>query len=206
MAVEAYFGSARSSGTTWAARHGRLHLPRPLSAFADRLLLPVIACFVWRKYTIRRGNCQVKRTARCAAFQAVEKAFGFFRQPERMSLFCAALRHENSRFAPRTPCKARLCATFDPIRGGLCLLELPLRKRTADPMERVYRQAEGGAMRRPLSLLCSYRLLDLIQMPCFWALAMSSSRNMGWAMEMSFSARSQVEQPTRFTPPYSVTM
>ena len=48
--------------------------------------------------------------------------------------FCAALRHENSRFAPRskypwgaprTPCKARLCATFDPIRGGLCPLELP---------------------------------------------------------------------------------
>ena len=52
------------------------------------------------------------------------------------------MRHENSRFAPRTPCKARLCATFDPIRGGLCPLELPLRKRTADPIERVYRQAE----------------------------------------------------------------
>ena len=58
-------------------------------------------------------------------FQAVEKASGFFRQPEIMSLFCAALRHENSRFAPRTPCKARLCATFDLIRGGLCPLELP---------------------------------------------------------------------------------
>ena len=56
-------------------------------------------------------------------------------------------------------------------------------------------------------LLCTFqRLLDLIQMPCFSALAISSSRNMGWAMEISFSARSQVEQPTRFTPPYSVTM
>ena len=66
--------------------------------------------------------------------------------------FCAALRHKNSRFAPqskypwgapRTPCKARLCATFDSIRGGLCPLDLPLRKRTADPIENVYRQAEG---------------------------------------------------------------
>ena len=54
----------------------------------------------------------------------------------------SALRHENSRFAPRTPCKARLCATFDPIRCGLCPLELPLRKRTSDHIERVYRQAE----------------------------------------------------------------
>ena len=78
MAVEAYFGSARSSGTTWAARHGRLHLPRPLSAFADRLLLPVIACFVWRKYTIRRGNCQVKRTVRCAALSGCRKNLRLF--------------------------------------------------------------------------------------------------------------------------------
>ena len=61
------------------------------------------------------------------------------------------MRHENSRFAPqskypwgapRTPCKARLCATFDLIRGGLCPLELPLRKRTADHIKGVYRQAE----------------------------------------------------------------
>ena len=58
------------------------------------------------------------------------------------------MRHENSRVAPRTPCKARLCATFDLIRGGLCPLELPLRKRTADPIERVYRQAERTAIRR----------------------------------------------------------
>ena len=57
-----------------------------------------------------------------------------------------------------------------------------------------------------LCVLCTYRLLDLIQMPCFSALAMRSPRNMGWAMEISFSARSQVEQPTRFTPPYSVTI
>lgn len=69
-------------------------------------------------------------------------------------------------------------------------------------------QKLGYPRRRAISLLlCTFqRLLDLIQMPCFSALAISSSRNMGWAMEISFSARSQVEQPTRFTPPYSVTM
>ena len=115
--------SARSSGTTWAAHHGHLHLPYPLSASANRLLLPFIACFVCRQYTISPGNCQ-----------------------------------EGDR--------------------------------------------SGG-----LPLLCTFqRLLDLIQIPCFSALAIRSSRNMGWAMEISFSARSQVEQPTRFTPPYSVTM
>ena len=63
-----------------------------------------------------------------------------------------------------------------------------------------------GRRDAPPFSLCNYRLLDLIQMPCFCALAISSSRNMGCAMEMSFSARSQVEQPTKFTPPYSVTM
>ena len=118
-----YCASVRSSETTWAARHGRLHLPRPLSASADRLLLPVIACFVWGKYTITRGKCQERKSTQ-----------------------------------------------------------------------------------RVLFLVCTYRLLDLIQMPCFSALAISSSRNIGWAMEISFSARSQVEQPTKFTPPYSVTM
>ena len=51
-----------------------------------------------------------------------------------------------------------------------------------------------------------YRLLDRIQMPCFSAAAISSSRNAGCATEISFSARSQVLQPTKFTPPYSVTM
>ena len=50
--------SARSSGTTWAARHGCLHLPHPLFAFANRLLLPVIAGFVWGKYTIFEKKCQ----------------------------------------------------------------------------------------------------------------------------------------------------
>ena len=50
--------SARSSGTTWAGHHGRLHLPRPLLASADRLLLPVIADFICRKYTISAGKCQ----------------------------------------------------------------------------------------------------------------------------------------------------
>ena len=68
-----------------------------------------------------------------------------------MSLFLCRLAAQNSRFAPqskypwgapRTPCRARLCATFDLIRGGLCPLELPLRKRTADHIERVSRQAE----------------------------------------------------------------
>ena len=78
------------------------------------------------------------------------KSRRLFRQPEIMSLFCAALRHENSRFAPRTPCKARICATFDLIRGGLCPLELPLRKRTSDHIERVYRQVEETAGRRSL--------------------------------------------------------
>ena len=38
------------------------------------------------------------------------------------------------------------------------------------------------------------------------ACSTSSSRNLGWATEMSRSARSHVLQPTRFTPPYSVTM
>ena len=50
--------SARNSGTTWAGHHGRLHLPRPLLASADRLLLPVIADFICRKYTISAGKCQ----------------------------------------------------------------------------------------------------------------------------------------------------
>ena len=76
------------------------------------------------------------------------------------------MRHENSRFAPRskypwgaprTPCKARLCATFDPIRGGLCPLELPLRKGTADPIERVYRQAERRAAGRRPFFVCPLR-------------------------------------------------
>mgnify|MGYP004549036367 CR=1 FL=1 len=81
-----------------------------------------------------------------APFRLSKKPLAF-RQPEIMSLFCAALRHENSRFAPRTPCRARLCATFDPIRGGLCPLELPLRKRTSDHIERVSRQTEGRLWR-----------------------------------------------------------
>ena len=116
--------SARSSGTTWAARHGCLHQPHPLFAFADRLLLPVIAGFVWGKYTIFEKKCQ-----------------------------------------------------------------------------------EGDGSEPPPPLLMYFqRLLERIQIPCFSALAISSSRNMGWAMEISFSARSHVEQPTRLTPPYSVTM
>ncbi len=50
--------SVRGSGTTWAAHRGHLHRPCPLSASADRLLLPVIACFVWGQYTISAGKCQ----------------------------------------------------------------------------------------------------------------------------------------------------
>ena len=78
------------------------------------------------------------------------------------------MRRKNSRFAPRskypwgaprTPCKARLCATFDPIRGGLCPLELPLRKGTACRIKRVYRQAEeppgGGSFLFALSVLAA---------------------------------------------------
>ena len=57
-ASEAYFGSARSSGTTWAARHGRLHLPRPLSAFADRLLLLIIAHPMFRDELIVNAEKQ----------------------------------------------------------------------------------------------------------------------------------------------------
>ena len=199
MAVEAYFGSARSSGTTWAARHGRLHLPRPLSAFADRLLLPVIACFVWRKYTIRRGNCQVKRTARCVALSGCRKSLSLRASPQIGVAICPQIA-QFLRFSANLQLKdygfTRRFAPRSKYPWGA-----PRNDRIGLSTSR-----KGGAMRRPLSLLCSYRLLDLIQMPCFWALAMSSSRNMGWAMEMSFSARSQVEQPTRFTPPYSVTM
>ena len=68
------------------------------------------------------------------------------------------MRHENSRFAPRTPCKARLCATFDLIRGGLCPLELPLRKRTSDPIERLFRQPEKN---RPPAVLFSLSINPL---------------------------------------------
>ena len=42
-------------------------------------------------------------------------------------------------------------------------------------------------------------------MPCFSAAAISSSRKAGCATEISRSARSQVLQPTKLTPPYSVT-
>ena len=49
------------------------------------------------------------------------------------------------------------------------------------------------------------RLLDLLQMPIFSALAISSSRNCGWAMEMMASERCQVDMPLRLTMPYSVT-
>ena len=94
------------------------------------------------------------------------KSLWLFRQPEECRYFCAALRHENSRFAPRskypwgaprTPCKARLCATFDLIRGGLCPLEFPLRKETSDPIERVYRQAERRAAGRRPFFVCPLR-------------------------------------------------
>ena len=127
-AVAAYCCSARSSGTTWAARHGRLHLPRPLLASTDRLLLPLIAVFVWTEYTI--------------------------------------------------------------------------------PAEKSQESSPKTGRRQPSPCFCSfhYRLLERIQMPCFSALAISSSRKIGCAMLISFSARSQVEQPTRLTPPYSVTM
>ena len=138
--VAAYFRSARSSETTWAARHGRLHLPRPLLASADHLLLLIIAVFVWWEYTISEKKCQG------GSFQV------FF--PFRANGFSA--------------------------------------------------KKQGAAL--PPPAVCTYRLLERIQMPCFSALAMRSSRNMGWAMLTNFSARSQVEQPTRFTPPYSVTM
>ena len=82
-------GSARSSGTTWAGHHGRLHLPRPLLASADRLLLPVIACFVWGKYTISAKKCQDEKTGgrpssayRWCAVRDVEDAVPYKREKE----------------------------------------------------------------------------------------------------------------------------
>ncbi len=50
-----------------------------------------------------------------------------------------------------------------------------------------------------------YRLLLARQIPIFCASLISSSRNCGWAMEISFSALCQVDNPFRFTFPYSVT-
>lgn len=50
-----------------------------------------------------------------------------------------------------------------------------------------------------------YRRLEARQIFCRSAAAISSSRKSGCAMEMSRSARSQVERPARFTAPYSVT-
>ena len=45
------------------------------------------------------------------------------------------------------------------------------------------------------------RRLDLLQMFCFSAAAISSSRKSGWAMETSSSARYQEERPARFDTP-----
>ena len=42
-------------------------------------------------------------------------------------------------------------------------------------------------------------------MCCFSASRINSSRKSGWAMEISFSARSQTLRPFRQTHPYSVT-
>ena len=63
------------------------------------------------------------------AFQAVEKAAGFSRQPVLCRYFRAAKRHENTASLPRTPCRARLSAAFDPIRGGLCPSSSPVRRK-----------------------------------------------------------------------------
>ena len=48
------------------------------------------------------------------------------------------------------------------------------------------------------------RLLDLRQMRWESAAFISSSRKSGWETLMSFSARSHVDAPARFTTPYSV--
>ena len=50
-----------------------------------------------------------------------------------------------------------------------------------------------------------HRLLDPRQIFCSSAAAISPSRKSGWAMAISFSARSQVERPDRRATPYSVT-
>ena len=78
----------------------------------------------------------------------------------------------------------------------------------------MYRTARGAFESFDETLAYSGQTLGLsnayifwhIQMPCCRACSTSSSRNLGWATEMSRSARSHVLQPTRFTPPYSVTM
>ena len=61
-----------------------------------------------------------------ACFRLSKKPLAFLDSLKYCRYFRAAKLHENIRFAPRTPCRARLSAAFDPIRGGLCPLELPL--------------------------------------------------------------------------------
>lgn len=56
------------------------------------------------------------------------------------------------------------------------------------------------------SVIFCYRFSDRRQMRCASAARISSSRNIGCAIEISFSARSHVDRPARFTTPYSVAM
>ncbi len=72
-----------------------------------------------------------------------------------MPLFSCREAHENIRFAPRTPCIARLSAAFNPIRGGLCPLELPPPARWKDCTHSgVYRHADWGGRRGGKGLFC----------------------------------------------------
>ena len=71
-------------------------------------------------------------------------------------------------------------------------------------MRPAHRKRGADSAVRPCKALV-YLLLWGYQIFCFSASRISSSRKSGWAMEMSFSARSQTLRPLRHTQPYSVT-
>ena len=58
--------------------------------------------------------------------QAVEKADGFSRQPVIMPLFLCREAARKYSLRSTHALQSKACAAFDPIRGGLCPLELPL--------------------------------------------------------------------------------
>ena len=69
---------------------------------------------------------RIKKNGASRSCRLSKKPSAFLDSLQKCRYFRAAKRHKNIRFAPRTPCIARLSAAFDPIRGGLCPLELPL--------------------------------------------------------------------------------
>jgi hypothetical protein len=62
-----------------------------------------------------------------------KKPTGFFDSLKKCRYLCATLRRKSPRCARRKSCLARHCGAFDPIRGGLCPLELPPRSRSVFP-------------------------------------------------------------------------